>query len=370
MPKRSYDTLTGMGDVKAPPAKIQKTERSHEENQERAYIAASRRTDRSLEARVQSAKMASDIHRKRTGRGLRVSEEIVRKEEMYEEMEDEVPRHYKYLTAHLETDSPEMNQRLSAFVTSHTAMAAMAKYNDIDKRFHEAFPRVASFSQQMNSPLYACGMNHGYSSPSITYIPGPTVSSRNKNHSVSTQSHCSNTDRPILEVSPPQTPDLSPTTASPDATEPTGSPYRMSQSTFPDPPLDPQLTQKSSCSFTSELPNEVKMMANINMSNPMAMLFGEGTSSAVPALDECDGGVSSVHHLNSGEPDGQGHLKTKTSNEYFQEFIPGLGASSSTTDTENLLTPPGGLLSDNFAGMPGTDYWDSFERFVDYGSEQ
>ncbi|GAW27252.1 putative Pc18g03370 protein, partial [Rosellinia necatrix] len=59
------------------------TERSHEENQERAYIAASRRADRSLEARIQSAKMASDIHRKRTGRGLKVSQEIVLKEEMF-----------------------------------------------------------------------------------------------------------------------------------------------------------------------------------------------------------------------------------------------------------------------------------------------
>ncbi len=46
------------------------TQRSHEENQERAYIAASRRTDRTIEARLPSAKIASDLHKKRTGRGF------------------------------------------------------------------------------------------------------------------------------------------------------------------------------------------------------------------------------------------------------------------------------------------------------------
>lgn len=57
------------------------------QNQERAYIAASRRTDRSLEARYQSALMASAIHKKRTGKGFRVTHEIVQSEDMYEEEE-------------------------------------------------------------------------------------------------------------------------------------------------------------------------------------------------------------------------------------------------------------------------------------------
>ncbi|KGQ02686.1 hypothetical protein BBAD15_g12098 [Beauveria bassiana D1-5] len=59
----------------------------HMQNQERAYIAASRRTDRSLEARYQSALMASAIHKKRTGKGFRVTHEIVQSEDMYEEEE-------------------------------------------------------------------------------------------------------------------------------------------------------------------------------------------------------------------------------------------------------------------------------------------
>lgn len=63
-------------------------------NKERAYIAASRRGDRSLEARVKSAHDASKIHEKRTGRPLHITEEIVAKEEMYEEVDDHMPSSY------------------------------------------------------------------------------------------------------------------------------------------------------------------------------------------------------------------------------------------------------------------------------------
>lgn len=50
-----------------------------------AYIAASRRSDRSIEARLESARRASEIHKRRCGRGLKVTEEAVMNEEMYEE---------------------------------------------------------------------------------------------------------------------------------------------------------------------------------------------------------------------------------------------------------------------------------------------
>lgn len=59
----------------------------------RAYIAASRRSDRSLEARVESARRASEIHKRRTGRSLRVREEDVMNEEMYEEEDDDMSSH-------------------------------------------------------------------------------------------------------------------------------------------------------------------------------------------------------------------------------------------------------------------------------------
>ncbi|KAB8532547.1 hypothetical protein FH972_025492 [Carpinus fangiana] len=88
----------------------------------RAYIAASRRSDRSLEARVESARRASEIHKKRTGRSLRVTEQDVVNEEMYEEEDDDLPLQYRRLTAHLHTNSSDFNRRLSAYLTSHQAM--------------------------------------------------------------------------------------------------------------------------------------------------------------------------------------------------------------------------------------------------------
>ncbi|PWW80592.1 hypothetical protein C7212DRAFT_165127 [Tuber magnatum] len=103
------------------PTKAVKTERTHEENQERAYIAASRRSDRSLEARIESARRASAIHKRRTGRALRVTEQDVINEEMYEEEEDEYYG-YRGLTAHLKNGSHDWNRRLHAYLHSQYAM--------------------------------------------------------------------------------------------------------------------------------------------------------------------------------------------------------------------------------------------------------
>ncbi|KEF62611.1 uncharacterized protein A1O9_00584 [Exophiala aquamarina CBS 119918] len=108
-----------------PPIKAMKTERTHEENQERAYIAASRRSDRSLEARVESARRASEIHKRRTGRSLRVTEQDVINEEMYEEEDDDLPLRYRRLTAHLQTGSADFNRRLSAYLTQQVAVRNM-----------------------------------------------------------------------------------------------------------------------------------------------------------------------------------------------------------------------------------------------------
>jgi hypothetical protein len=80
--------------------------RSREENQERyvkphslqpndlannfcrAFIAASRRKDRSLDARLESANRASMLHKKRTGKAFHITKDIVEKEAMYEEVDE------------------------------------------------------------------------------------------------------------------------------------------------------------------------------------------------------------------------------------------------------------------------------------------
>lgn len=150
--------IRGMDEPMSLEKAARKTERSHEENQERAYIAASRRADRSIEARVQSARMASEIHKKRTGKGFKITEDIVLKEEMYEEEDDDLPRSYRLLSASMQTSSPEMNSRLDAYLSNKMAMSQMLartndewRENEINRLFAASFPNaIPSSTQQLS----------------------------------------------------------------------------------------------------------------------------------------------------------------------------------------------------------------------------
>ena len=109
----------------------------------RAYIAASRRSDRSLEARIESARRASEIHKKRTGRALRITEQDVVNEEMYEEEDNDLPTQYRRLTAHLQTNSVDFNRRLHAYLASQYATrAALASQYDhaVSNSYMQQFP--------------------------------------------------------------------------------------------------------------------------------------------------------------------------------------------------------------------------------------
>jgi hypothetical protein len=74
-----------------------------------------------LEARIESARRASEVHKKRTGRSLRVTEQDVINKEIYEEIydeeDDDLPSQYHLVTAHLQTKSTAFNQRLTAYLT-------------------------------------------------------------------------------------------------------------------------------------------------------------------------------------------------------------------------------------------------------------
>lgn len=117
----------------------------------RAYIAASRRSDRSLEARIESARRASEIHKKRTGRALRVTEQDVVNEEMYEEEDDDLPAQIRRLQsfAHLQTGSMEFNRRLQAYMSSQlgTRSALMEQGN-----FAQPYPNAPFFANQFGQP--------------------------------------------------------------------------------------------------------------------------------------------------------------------------------------------------------------------------
>ncbi|KAG9249501.1 uncharacterized protein F5Z01DRAFT_697815 [Emericellopsis atlantica] len=162
MPKRAAPaTDAGARKSSAPDTSgVKKAERSHEGNQERAYVAASRRQDRSIEARVQSARMASEIHKKRTGKGLRVTEEIVRREEMYKEEEDDLPRSLRMLDPQMQTSSPEFNARIEAWMTKKMAMSQfMQRSNDawaenpINRLFAQSFPDAGVHAQHITRQL-------------------------------------------------------------------------------------------------------------------------------------------------------------------------------------------------------------------------
>lgn len=352
------------------------TERSHEENQERAYIAASRRADRSLEARVQSARQASEIHRRRTGRGLKVSEEIVLKEEMYEEEEDEVPRHYKYLTAHLQTNSPDMNHRVNAYITTQAAMATMARYNEVNRLFSESFPSAVAYQQQLNNSMYmaplmnndgsyAHRMSTSSSSQSSPATRTPSISSGSqfdRRDSIITTG--SQTPHSITAMSSP--PALTPgsSTTDADVSETKTTPY-SAPSGFSNFPLDPQLAQQSASSsaFTSELPNEVKMMANIDMSDPMTMHFMGNDSSAYQMFGPFPGDTMTHEDNNKMNPDQTTDtFSTHDSISQAEDFFSvenSMGLLDVPTDAYSRLGTP--------AGGTGGDAWESF---VDFGSEQ
>ncbi len=131
-----------------------------------AYIAASRRSDRSLEARVESARRASEIHKRRTGRALRVTEQDVINEEMYEEEDDELPFQYRRLTAHLQTGSADFNRRLAAYLTNHVAMRTA-----LDQAIASSYAQQAQ--QFPNSPQLAQERASMFPSPLLNMSSSP-----------------------------------------------------------------------------------------------------------------------------------------------------------------------------------------------------
>ncbi|KAK5108657.1 hypothetical protein LTR62_008148 [Meristemomyces frigidus] len=152
-----------------------KTERTHEENQERAYIAASRRSDRSLEARVESARRASEIHKRRTGRSLRVTEQDVINEEMYEEEDDDLPMQYRRLTAHLQTQNVDFNRRLQAYLVNQVAMrqAVGGAQNDAMQMGNQAFNNQQQFMNPGFMQMQQPGVQPGSMMPPQMYTQTP-----------------------------------------------------------------------------------------------------------------------------------------------------------------------------------------------------
>ncbi|KAF5004036.1 hypothetical protein FDECE_9449 [Fusarium decemcellulare] len=132
------------------------TEQSPEYYQERAYISASRRSDRSIEARLESAHKASKIHKRRTGKSLRVTRDAVLRQELFEE--DQRRPSCPHKQPHVQTRIVHAisTAGLKGLPEEARLSAVKAKTQDewrnseINRLFAEAFPQFAQlFEQQM-----------------------------------------------------------------------------------------------------------------------------------------------------------------------------------------------------------------------------
>jgi hypothetical protein len=387
MPKRPSDTSPSNN---LPPERLsKKTERSHEENQERAYIAASRRADRSIEARVQSARMASEIHRKRTGKGFKISEEIVMKEEMYEEEDDDLPRHYRALAAHLQTSSSEMNHRLSAYLSNQVAMASWARQQEVNRMFAEQFPNAGHVSQQLSNSMYFQPLQTQVTTPSQAGAPSPrsppafnpvkyeqSASAFPRTQDSSSSAALSPSSVPVKTQSPETEDDVSPPGLTP-ASHRTDTPKTNPTPTFFQGPssfvpmnssaqlssIDPTLSNfagTGESAFTSELSNEAKLMANIDMNDPLASVFFGGNSLPGDGLEMARFQEAPIDFATpqvigkpappSSQPDDYFGGSTQASAKLLD--LPG--------ENSNIGTPGGGE-GDAWDSWVNNDEWNSFE---------
>jgi hypothetical protein len=109
-----------------------------------------------LEARIESARRASEIHKKRTGRALRVTEQDVVNEEMYEEEDDDLPTQYQRLNAHLHTTSVMFNKKLHDYIATQHGVRNMfmMQYNNPQfQQFGGQFPPNTGSMPQANNWL-------------------------------------------------------------------------------------------------------------------------------------------------------------------------------------------------------------------------
>ncbi|RFU24574.1 hypothetical protein B7463_g11764, partial [Scytalidium lignicola] len=146
--------------------KALKVERTHEENQERAYIAASRRSDRSLEARVESARRASKIHKHRTGRSLRITEQDVLDEEMYEEEDNKLSWQYRRLTAHIQTHPDLTNAKLSTYLADQVSLESA-----VDQAFTNTYGHYQNVAHCMRNSQHSV-----FSNQTMQHCSGPVYS--------------------------------------------------------------------------------------------------------------------------------------------------------------------------------------------------
>jgi len=259
----------------------------------RAYIAASRRSDRSIEARLESARRASEIHKRRTGKALRVTEADVRNEEMYEE-EDDLPPGFAY---GLGSSSLELRMRMQAYWEQQFALrnamslaAAGGNLNSITtqpplslrdyyQRFAQQYPLSLTTNQYvfpppqiptnvqrnatMMTPSLATPLSPAISSShSSSPTKSPTTSGPSRRLSVAAAPYSASNSHRSRRLSgnpstaeQPNVPSESPISISiPLKSEPVDTQTTLSSSDI----FAPEHYQPSITPFTTQLPNHVQ----------------------------------------------------------------------------------------------------------------
>jgi hypothetical protein len=106
---------------------------------------------------MESARRASVIHEKRTGRALRVTETDVVNEEMYEEIND-LPSEYRRLNAHLQTQSTDFDRRLLAYLA--TQMGTRQAVSDCWQNQHSDYNTHGVNLRMLQDPSQHMASSH------------------------------------------------------------------------------------------------------------------------------------------------------------------------------------------------------------------
>ena len=153
----------------------------------RAFIAASRRKDRSLDARLESANRASMLHKKRTGKAFHITKEIVEKEAMYEEVDE---RYQEKRIRMLQAQNMQIEEQFHRhLLAAFAARANSSSASSIASRRSSMAPRASidgGNSRKMSLDLsnlrtpFSQGMDSGsMTSPATTgtegYLMSPTA---------------------------------------------------------------------------------------------------------------------------------------------------------------------------------------------------
>jgi hypothetical protein len=231
--------------------------------------------------------MASEIHKKRTGKAFRITEKIVREEEMYEEEDDDLSHFHRLLGRHMQTASAEMDLRVGAYLTNRVTMSQLLsateadwRDNKINRTFAHFFPladrQAQYFSQRWSTSGFPMPSQKGR-------VSSPKGQSRDPNYDsvdYGQQTSHDGCSRSLPGILPSEI--LDEGAASPHALMPSEphakTPLPRSVSVFNT--VMPHTSMMENSAFTAELPPEARMlMSGVSPVDTVSpSLYGEAQS--------------------------------------------------------------------------------------------